>query len=162
MQDKYKINLTNQKYLVNFILDICKEMVLFFGIPRIYILEYLHFKDDYIFCIRTFFWHFWIGSRVGWLMAANNTDTVPPDYTSTFQWGCRFASTGESSSHCDGSVCVLWGDMWIFCHQIYGELSSDKVSFETVLRLRTFARWWILAWQVWILHMIKFFFCYSV
>lgn len=162
MHDKCKLNLTIQKYLVNFILDLCKEMVLFFGIPRIYILEYLHFKDDYIFCSQTFFLHFWIGSRVGWLMAANNTDTVPPDYSTTFQWGCHFASTGESSSHCDGSVCVLWGDMWIFCHQIYGELSSDKVSFETVLRLRTFARWWILAWQVWILHMIKFFFCYSV
>lgn len=55
MQDKFKLNLTIQKYLENFILDLCKEMVLFFGIPRIYILEYLHFKDDYIFCHQTFF-----------------------------------------------------------------------------------------------------------
>lgn len=137
-------------------------MVLFFGIPRIIFLNIFISKMIIFSVIKHFFLHFWIGSRVGWLMAANNTDTVPPDYSTTFQWGCHFASTGESSSHCDGSVCVLWGDMWIFCHQIYGELSSDKVSFETVLRLRTFARWWVLAWQVWILHMIKFFFCYSV
>lgn len=58
MQDKFKLNLTIQKYLENFILDLCKEMVLFFGIPRIYILEYLHFKDDYIFCHQTFFFTF--------------------------------------------------------------------------------------------------------
>lgn len=47
-------------YAKNFILDLCKKMVLFFGIhvPRIYILEYLHFKDDYIFCHQTFFLHF--------------------------------------------------------------------------------------------------------
>lgn len=154
MKDEFKLNLISE---INFILGLCKEMVLFSEYQGFIFLIRSFQRWLYFLCSQILF-ILWIGSRVGWLMAVNNTDPVSPDYITTFQWGCHFASTGESSSHCDGSVCVLWGDLWIFCHQIHGELSSDKVSFETVFRLRTFARWWILAWQIWILHMINFFF----
>lgn len=58
MQDKFKLNLTIQKYLENFILDLCKEMVLFFGIPRIIFLNIFISKIIIFSVVKHFFYIF--------------------------------------------------------------------------------------------------------